>query len=54
MPVVNEFQDLFPDDFPGVPPPRENDFCIDLELATKPISIPTYRMTLAELNELKV
>ena len=29
-PVVNEFQDVFPDDFPRVPPHREIDFCIDL------------------------
>ena len=43
VPVVNEFQDVFPDDFPKVPPPREIDFGIDLELNTKPISIPTYK-----------
>ena len=27
--VVNEFQDVFPDDLPGVPPPREIYFAID-------------------------
>ena len=42
MTVVNEFQDVFLDDFRGFHPPRENDFCIDLEPDTKPISIPTY------------
>ena len=26
LPVVNEFQDVFVDDFPEVPPPREFDF----------------------------
>ena len=40
--VVNEFQDVFPDDLPGVPSPQEIDFCIDIEPDTKPISIPTY------------
>ena len=40
--IVNEFQDVFLDDFRGFHPPRENDFCIDLEPDTKPISIPTY------------
>ena len=49
-----EFQDVFPDDLPGVPPPREIDFSIDLEPYTKPISIPPYRMALAELKDLKL
>ena len=40
VPVVNEFQDVFPDDLPGISLPREIDFGIDLELDTKPISIP--------------
>ena len=31
VPVVNEFLDVFPDEFPGVPPPIEIDFSIDLE-----------------------
>ena len=54
MPIVNEFLDVFPDDLPRIPPPREIDFCIDLEPDTKPISIPPYRMASVELNELKV
>ena len=52
--VVNEFQNLFPDNFPGVPPPRAIDFGIDLKPNTKPISIPTYTMAPAELKELKM
>ena len=48
--VVNEFQDLFPDDLPGVPPPREIDFGIDLEPDTKQISVPPYRMAPVELK----
>ena len=35
VPVVNEFQDVFPDDFTGVPLPRKIDFGIDLEPDTK-------------------
>ena len=35
--VVNEFQDVFPDDLPRVPPPRDIDFGIDLVPDTKPI-----------------
>ena len=41
--IVNEFLDVFPKDFPGVPRLQEIDFGIDLELNTKPISIPTYK-----------
>ena len=37
MPIVNEFQDVFPDDLPRVPPPRDIDFGIDLVPDTKPI-----------------
>ena len=54
VPVVNEYQDIFPDDLPEVPPPQENDFGIDLEPDTKPITIPPYRMTPVELKELKL
>ena len=35
VPVVNEFQDVFLDDFTGVPLPRKIDFGIDLEPDTK-------------------
>ena len=35
-------------------PPREIDFCIDLDPDTKPILIPSYRMTPAELKEQKL
>ena len=52
VPVVNEFQDVFHDDLPRVPPPREIEFCIDLESDTKHISIPPYRMAPTELKEL--
>ena len=32
VPVVNEFLNVFPEDFPGVPPLRVIDFGIDLEV----------------------
>ncbi|XP_069147076.1 uncharacterized protein [Solanum lycopersicum] len=52
--VVREFLDVFPADLPGMPPDRDIDFCIDLEPGTRPISIPPYRISPAELRELKV
>ena len=54
MLVVNEFQDVFPKDLPGVIQLWEIDCGINLELDTKPISIPHYRMTSVELKELKL
>ena len=49
--VVMEFLDVFPDEFPGKPPDREIEFYIDLVPDAQPISIPPYRMALAELKE---
>ena len=44
---------FFPDELPGLPPRREIEFCIDVVSDTAPISMPPYRMALAELKELK-
>nr|ABI34336.1 hypothetical protein SDM1_41t00011 [Solanum demissum] len=53
VPMLSKFPKVFPVDLPGVPPKREIDFGIDLMPDTQPISIPPYRMALAELKELK-
>ncbi|KAL4013812.1 hypothetical protein IC575_025996 [Cucumis melo] len=53
-PVVREYPDVFPDELPGLPPPREVDFAIELEPGTAPISRAPYRMAPAELKEFKV
>ncbi|XP_070028750.1 uncharacterized protein [Nicotiana sylvestris] len=53
VPVVREFPEVFPDDLPRLPPERIIDFGIDLMPGTQSISIPHYRMALAELNELR-
>ncbi|WMV09567.1 hypothetical protein MTR67_002952 [Solanum verrucosum] len=51
--IVNEFQDLFLEDFPRVPPERDIDIGIDLFPDTEPNSISPYRIAPAELQELK-
>ncbi|WRX12726.1 Reverse transcriptase/retrotransposon-derived protein [Theobroma cacao] len=51
--VVNEFMDVFLKELPSLPPEREIEFCIDLIPDTRPISIPLYKIALAELKELK-
>ncbi|TYK29226.1 gag protease polyprotein [Cucumis melo var. makuwa] len=53
-PVVREYPNVFLDELPELPPPREIDFAIELEPDTAPISRAPYRMAPAELKELKV
>ena len=53
MPVVSEFVDVFPDELPGLPPHREVEFGIDLVPGATPISKAPYRLSPAELKELK-
>ncbi|KAK1696236.1 hypothetical protein QYE76_012933 [Lolium multiflorum] len=53
IPVVNEFQDVFPKELPGMPPDREIEFTIDLIPGTAPIAKAPYKMGPKELKELK-
>ena len=52
--VVCEYEDVFQNELPGFPPPRDVDFCIELHPGTSPISMTPHRMALVELQELKV
>ena len=52
--VVCEYEDVFQDELPGLPPQRVVDFCIELHLGTSPISMTPHRMALVELQELRV
>ena len=42
--VVREYEDVFPNELPGLPPQRDVDFCIELHLGTSPISMTPHRM----------
>jgi len=53
IPVVQELEDIFPDEVLGLPPSREVRFSIDLAPKTGPVSMAPYCMALAELVELK-
>ncbi|GMH17782.1 hypothetical protein Nepgr_019623 [Nepenthes gracilis] len=53
IPVVREFEYVFTDDLPGLPPQREIEFGVELIPGSAPISKPPYRMAPAELKELK-
>ena len=52
--MVCEYKDVFPDELPGLPPPRDVDLCIELYPGTSPISMTPHRMAPVELQELKV
>ena len=51
--VVESIWDVFPDELSGFLPDREIEFCIDLIPNISFVSIPLYRMALAELAELR-
>jgi hypothetical protein len=51
--VVNEFPDVFPKEFLGMPPDREIEFVIELKPSTALIYKTPFRMTTPELAELK-
>jgi hypothetical protein len=53
IPVVCEYPDVFPDEFPGMSPDRDVEFVIELQPGTAPISKRPYRMPPKELAELK-
>ncbi|GKC74231.1 putative reverse transcriptase domain-containing protein [Tanacetum coccineum] len=49
----SEFQDVFPEELPGIPPIRDVEFNIELIPGAEPISKAPYRMAPIELKELK-
>jgi hypothetical protein len=48
VPVVNEFHDVFPEEFPSMPPDRDIEFVIELKPGTTPIYRTPYRMATPE------
>ena len=53
IPVVCEYQDVFLEELPGMPPHRPVEFVIDLEPGTEPVCKCPYKLGPEELNELK-
>src|SRR3954470_9111712 len=53
IPVVCEYQDVFPEELPGMPPRRPVEFVIDLEPGTEPVCKRPYKLGPEELKELK-
>ena len=53
VPVVCEYEDVFPEELPGMPPHREVEFVIELEPDTEPVCKRPYKLGPEELKELK-
>ena len=51
--VVCEYEDVFHNELPGLPPQRDVDFVIELHPGTSPISMTPHRMAPVELQELQ-
>lgn len=50
--VVREYPDVFPDELPGLPPPREVEFQIDLVPGAAPVAKEPYRLAPSEMKEI--
>ncbi|GJX55585.1 hypothetical protein Tco_0285482 [Tanacetum coccineum] len=50
--VIRDFPDVFPDELPGLLPPRQVEFCIDLIPGTAPMVRAPYRLAPSEMKEL--
>ena len=48
--VVWEYEDVFPDEIPGLPPHKDVDFVMELHPGTSPISMIPHRMAPVELH----
>ena len=51
--MLDEFSDVFPVDQPGLPPERSVAMEIELEEGAKPVAKPAFRLSPAEMDELK-
>ncbi|GKF15622.1 putative reverse transcriptase domain-containing protein [Tanacetum coccineum] len=50
--VVRDFPEVFPEDFPGLPPTRQVEFHIELIPGAAPVARAPYRLAPAEMKEL--
>ncbi|GJW98248.1 putative reverse transcriptase domain-containing protein [Tanacetum coccineum] len=52
VPVIRNFPEVFPDDLPGLPPPRQVEFRIELVPGAAPVARAPYCLAPSELKEL--
>ncbi|GJU34732.1 putative reverse transcriptase domain-containing protein [Tanacetum coccineum] len=54
VPVICDFPEVFPEELPGLPPPRQVEFRIDLVPGASPVARAPYRLAPSEMRELLV
>ncbi|GJU46225.1 putative reverse transcriptase domain-containing protein [Tanacetum coccineum] len=54
VPVIRDFLEVFPEELPGLPPPRQVEFRIDLIPGVAPVARASYRLAPSEMKELSV
>nr|GFC62967.1 putative reverse transcriptase domain-containing protein [Tanacetum cinerariifolium] len=52
VPVICKFPNVFPKDLPGLPPPRQVEFKIELVPGAAPVACAPYRLVPSEMKEL--
>ncbi|GKA65091.1 putative reverse transcriptase domain-containing protein [Tanacetum coccineum] len=52
VPIIRDFPEVFPDDLPGLPPPQQVEFRIDLVPGATPVACAPYRLVPLEMKEL--
>ncbi|KAI3494637.1 hypothetical protein L1887_40554 [Cichorium endivia] len=52
IPVVRDYPEVFPEEFPGLPPHRQVEFRIDLIPGAAPVAKTPYRLAPSEMQEL--
>ncbi|GKG22957.1 hypothetical protein Tco_0388260, partial [Tanacetum coccineum] len=52
MPVICDFPEVFHEELPGLPPPRQVEFRIDLVPRAAPVTRTPYRLAPFEMKEL--
>ncbi|GKE75993.1 putative reverse transcriptase domain-containing protein, partial [Tanacetum coccineum] len=54
VPIIRDFSEVFPEELPGLPPPRQVEFRIDLVSGAAPVARAPYRLAPSEMKELSV
>nr|GEX78942.1 putative reverse transcriptase domain-containing protein [Tanacetum cinerariifolium] len=54
VPIIRNSPEVFPEEFPRLPPPRQVEFLIELVSGATPVTRAPYRLALSEMKELSV
>nr|GEV62595.1 putative reverse transcriptase domain-containing protein [Tanacetum cinerariifolium] len=54
VPMIRDFPEVFPEELPRLPPPRQVEFRIDLVPGIAPVACAPYRLAPSEMKELSV